>query len=364
MRKVLQVLGRSAGGIARHVARVTESLDGETGLIVDIAGPPDLPVPMPKPLHHVVIPDGPRGHRAPVRALRDLVRSGGYDVVHAHGLRAGIDSGLATRRTGVRRLVTIHNLVRPEIARARTRLYRAAEDLAVRLNDVTFAVSNDIATHLQGRLPRHAERIETLHLGAGPVPEVRSDRASVRERLGVPHDHALIVTASRLAPQKSVDVMLHALTLLSTPSVLAILGTGPLEVELRALCGRLRLDDRVRWVGFRDDIADHLAAADAFCLSSVWEGVPLAAMEAIQLGTPVVATDVGGMSELITDGRSGRLVEAGLPRPLADALREVLTQEDKRAKYVANARADLEANFSTERMLDRLRQAYLGGSHA
>jgi glycosyltransferase involved in cell wall biosynthesis len=182
--------------------------------------------------------------------------------------------------------------------------------------------------------------------------------------LGLSSDQALIVTASRLAPQKAVHVMLHALALLSTPSVLAVLGVGPLEEELRALVAWLRLEDRIRWLGFRDDIADHLAAADVFCLSSVWEGVPLAAMEAIQLGTPVVATAVGGMPELIVDRHSGRLVEPGVPRAIADALHEVLTDDDVRKTYVENARVDLETNFSTERMIARLREVYVGSARA
>jgi glycosyltransferase involved in cell wall biosynthesis len=87
-------------------------------------------------------------------------------------------------------------------------------------------------------------------------------------------------------------------------------------------------------------------------------------MEAVQLGIPVVATAVGGMPELIEDGRSGRLVDPGNPRALADALREVLTNEERRKTYTTNATEDLDKNFSTERMLARLRAAYLGPSDA
>lgn len=364
MTRVLQVLGRSAGGIARHVAGIVESLDGTDHLRIDVAGPPDLPLSMPKQVHDVLIPDGPRGHRRAVGEIRELCRTEPFDLVHAHGLRAGVDAARAVRRRRIPVLVTVHNLVRREIVGRRARIYRIAEDLAVRLSTHTFAVSEDIAAHLSRRIPSAAGKIEVLHLGAGPPPVVTTQRKEVRESLEIRPEEALIVTAARLAPQKSLDVMLHALALLSVPSTLAVLGVGPMEGELRALAARLDLDRRVRWLGFRDDIADHLAAADLFALSSIWEGVPLAAMEAIQLGTPIVATAVGGMPELVTDGRSGRLVEHGVPRSLADAMREVLTDDDLREAYVANARTDLERNFSTERMLDRLRRSYVGAARA
>ena len=365
MTKVLEVLGRSAGGIARHVAQIAESIDGRDGFQIDIAGPPGLPVAMPKPMHEIVIPDGPlRGHRTAISALRALIDQGGYQVVHAHGLRAGIDAARAARGKGVPVYVTIHNLVRPEIAGKKAPMYRLAEDLAVRLSDRTFAVSEDIGEHVRRRTGRAADRVEVMHLGAGQRPEVKRSREEVRASLDMQADQALIVTASRLAPQKAVDIMLHAFAQLRMPCVLAVFGIGPLEDELRALATRLGLQDRIRWLGFSADLADHLAAADAFCLSSIWEGVPLAAMEAVQLETPVVATAVGGMPELIADGHSGRLVEPRNPRALADALREVLTNEDRRKSYVENAAANLEVNFSTDRMIARLREVYSEGARA
>ncbi|MGH2731275.1 MAG: glycosyltransferase family 1 protein, partial [Actinomycetota bacterium] len=86
--RVLQVLGRSEGGIARHVAQVVGGLEGVEGLLFEVAGPTDLPVAMPKPVVPIDIPDGPLwGHRAAVRRVRALLETETYDVVHAHGLR-------------------------------------------------------------------------------------------------------------------------------------------------------------------------------------------------------------------------------------------------------------------------------------
>ena len=360
MTSVLQVLGRSAGGIARHVAQVTESLDGTDGLTVDIASPPDLIVRMPKPVLPLDIPDGPTGGH--VRAIARLVSLlGEYDVVHAHGLRAGIDAGLAARRARTRSLLTVHNLVRAEITgRGKALLYRRAEAAAVWATDRTFAVSQDIARHLALSVPRSERKIEVLYLGIGEPPIVRRSREDVRADLGLDADSALIVTVARLAPQKALTVLFEAMQLCSTEAVVAIVGEGPSRLELEEWLHRHDLRHRIHLLGFREDVADLIAAADIFCLSSIWEGVPLSAQEAILLGVPVVATDVGGMRELISNKVSGRLVPSGDPEALSDAIDELLRDGSLRTRYAEAARSSLHDRFSTDAMLDRLRRAYVG----
>ena len=355
--RVLQVLGRSAGGIARHVAGITAALDRDSGLEIDIAGPPDLPVRMPKPVIPLEIPDGIVGHSQPIRELRDLMKSGEYQVVHAHGLRAGIDAGRAAKKSATV-IVTVHNLVRPEVAgKLKATVQKPAERLVVRLADQILAVSRDIADDLVAWAPKDVKgKIEVMHLGIGTAPRPSHSPDVVRAGLGVESDDALIVTASRLSEQKALHVMLAAVA--RTDATLAILGQGPLESSLKELAGSLGIEERVHFLGFRDDVSSFIAASDVFCLSSVWEGVPLGAMEAVQLGTSVVATDVGGTSELIEDGVSGRLVPPNDPAALAAALTEVLSSPDTRARYVEAARRSLSENFDTNRMLDRLRELY------
>lgn len=359
MTRVLEVLGRSAGGIARHVAQVTEALDGTAGLSVDIAGPVGLPVPMPKELIPVEIPDGPlRGHPRAVRTLSRLMDR--YDVVHAHGLRAGIDAGLAARRTNKRSLLTVHNLVRAEIAGPRAVLYRRAEAAAVWATDRTFAVSQDIARHLQSTVKSRSDRIEVMYLGIGEAPTITRPREDIRDALGLGPSTSLIVAVARLAPQKSLTVLFDATRLLETDVVLAVIGEGPLRSDLERYVRSIGLENRIRFLGFRNDVADHIAAADTFCLSSIWEGVPLSAQEAILVGTPVVGTDVGGMRELISNKVSGRLVPPLDPEALAGALSEVLGDPLRAADYASAALRSLKERFSTGRMLERLMVAYEG----
>jgi glycosyltransferase involved in cell wall biosynthesis len=362
-RRVLQVLGRSAGGIARHVAQVTEALDGN-GLVIDIACPAGLPVAMPKSTFELDIPDGPTGgHIAAIRRLRKIIDQGAYDVVHAHGLRAGIDAGLARKGMKAQSIVTVHNLIHPAIAGPKASVYARAEPLAVRLSDRALAVSAEIASRIARGRPGLENKIEVLYLGIGDSPTVRRSRAEIRSELEVDGGSALIVTAARLAAQKALHVMFEAVAQLPS-TVLALLGEGPLEDELKHVADELGVSDRVRFLGFRTDIADYVAAADVFGLSSVWEGVPLSVHEAIVLGTPVVATRVGGMPELIEDDVSGLLVPPGDPAALAGAINRVAHDPDLAARMAGAAKERTRTMFSTERMLERLRELYVEGPRA
>jgi glycosyltransferase involved in cell wall biosynthesis len=360
-RKVLEVLGRSAGGIAGHVAAVTAGLQGRNGLEIVIAGPPEVASRMPQDIIPVTIPDGVWGQRKASGQLGRVIAEGGYDVVHAHGLRAALDSARAARGTPASPLATIHNLVLPEISGAlRARAYRWGEPVAVRSNDHVFAPSRDIAQHLCAVAPRDASKVEVLHLGVSPPSRPPRGRAEVRAELAVDPDQRLLVTVARLAPQKALDVLLCALARLPATVQLAVIGGGPLYGQLNAFAAEVGVAPRVRFLGYRSEPADYVAAADVFCLTSVWEACSLAAQEAITLGVPVVTTAVGGMPELIEDRVSGRLVARGDAEGFAGAVTELLTTPDDARRMAANAKVHLAEHFSRDRMLERLERAYLG----
>lgn len=356
--KVLEVLGRSAGGIAKHVAQVHRHLAASDGFEVATAGPRGLPEPMPSPFHFVEIPDGPFGHGKAIRELTEIGST--YDLMHGHGLRAGIDAASAARRLSKPSVVTIHNLVRPEIAgRFKAPLYSYAEKLVVRLNERVLCVSEEIAAHLKTRThPRFHDRIEVTYLGVDEPRQVRRTRSQVRSELGLTDDKRLVVTVARLAPQKALQVMFGAIHRISD-ATLVVLGDGPERADLEAMARDL-LGERVRFLGYRADVLEHVAASDVFCLSSVWEGIPLSVMEAIHLEIPVVSTNVGGIPEIITNGISGRLVPPNDPVALADGLRSVLDDPALGRSYARAAKEHVKQHFSTERMLANLEAIYRG----
>jgi glycosyltransferase involved in cell wall biosynthesis len=169
------------------------------------------------------------------------------------------------------------------------------------------------------------------------VPAVavqRVDRMQVRRELDV--DGMLVVgTVANLRATKGWPDLLvaarHVLDEVGNACFVAV-GQGPMEHEIEALHRSLRLGDRFRLMGYRTDAVRLMAGCDLFCLASHHEGLPVAVMEAMALGLPIVATDVGGVGELVVDQIHGRLVPPHQSDALANALIELLTDEDRRAK--------------------------------
>jgi glycosyltransferase involved in cell wall biosynthesis len=265
--------------------------------------------------------------------LRRLVRERNIDVVHIHSpYVAGIARPAlraSRRRVGI--AYTLHN--RADSHRRSTRLLDAR---TIRFDDVDLAVSESVRDSLPVRL---RNRFDVVHHGVdlAPYDAARANRVVAREALGVAPDELLVTTVANLRATKDHVALLNAaaLVLERVPLVrFLIVGQGPLESELRSLHHTLALGDRVQFLGQRDDVPSVLAASDVFALSSRFEGLPVALMEALASGLPVVATNVGGIPEIVTDGREARLVAPERHDLLAAALIEVLTDTQQRAAMV------------------------------
>jgi len=205
-----------------------------------------------------------------------------------------------------------------------TRLSR----LAARLNHVTLACSEAAAraaVELDGTRPA---RVRVAYNGANSMREVGSDEiAAIRSTLGVPPDAAVIAVVSRLRPEKGLDVLLHAVPVvskrLSRPVHVVIAGDGPDEDRLRALA-RQTGHGTVHFVGPQQDVALWFCAGDVVAMPSFREGFGVAAAEAMACARPLVASRVGGLAEIVEDGVTGVLVpprdKESLGRALADVL--------------------------------------------
>jgi glycosyltransferase involved in cell wall biosynthesis len=210
--------------------------------------------------------------------------------------------------------------------RARTLLYRLTDFLAT----TTTTNSERLVDGLVRRRVARPDRLVVIPNGIdfAAIEAGAPHRRRARAELEVDEDDFLWLAMGRLHRQKDYPCLLAAFADLASAQPLArlrIAGEGPLLGELTALADRLGLADRVRFLGVRDDVPRLLAAADALVLASAWEGLPNVVLEAMAAGLPVVATDVGGVAQMVDDDRTGYLVPPRDPEALARAMEKVMS---------------------------------------
>ncbi|MBL8231425.1 MAG: glycosyltransferase [Bryobacterales bacterium] len=269
------------------------------------------------------IPD-PRG----LLRLRSLLRRFRPHVLHCHMVHANLLGRIARLFTAVPVVVsTAHSI--HEGGTWRDLAYRATDWLS----DVTTNVSQrGLHRYFHDGLIKQGRGLWIpngldLHLYRRS-PDVR---AKARMEEGWTEDFVWLAVGNLREP-KDYPTMFRAHARLRQQGVsarLAIAGTGHLEAELRSLALGLGIEHQVRFLGTRGDVPRLLQAADAFVMSSSWEGTPMALLEASAAELPAVATDVGGIGEVIVDGKTGLLVPSGDPSALSDAMRRVLTMNPR-----------------------------------
>jgi glycosyltransferase involved in cell wall biosynthesis len=293
--------------------------------------------------------------RALLRLARLLSRER-LQLVHAHGQDASIVAAAVRAFSGVTLVVTRHVLDEPS-AGWRQRLRARTACAAMRRADAVIAVSRAVARRVAelARIPSGAIEIIPNGVDLERFDRLgRERRAAVLEPLAMDTATPIVLVPAVLREEKGHEVLLEALPelLRAVPSVqVLIVGGGEREQELRA---RARaLGETVRFLGPRDDMPDLLAACDVVVLPSLAEALPTALMEAAAAGRPVVATRVGGVPEIVEDGRTGLLVPPGDPHALAQALASVLADPVRASALGDAARTLARERFGIDRQVQR-----------
>lgn len=379
MTRVLELSAQAAGGVRAHIRQVSQLL-AKDGHQVLLAGPSNVISPAPDAvggacLRTYQIDIGARPSRADLKALRQLKQlAATAQVIHAHGLRAGALAVLAAKRLPAakrpRVVVTLHNL---PVGSAPTRLVgKALHLVVVKGADYVLTVSPDLL-----------EKAKQLGLKAGEIAVVPAPARSLSDCAGTASSETdfgttasldpasgpgagsgpgigsgsgvdagsgcassseasfgaapCLLTIARLAPQKGLDLLLEAATLIKQRGIdftWLVAGDGPLKAQLNQQIATADLP--VKLLGRREDIGALLSQADVVVQTSYWEGQPLTLREAMQAGRAIVATDVGGSAYTLAG--CGQLVEpqAG---PLADAVVAVISDPKRRETLEAASRA-------------------------
>jgi glycosyltransferase involved in cell wall biosynthesis len=350
--KVVMLLGRSTGGIGTHVAELSADLRDHGADVIVVTHPLTAsrfnlgPVRLWWP-----------GSAGWVRALRDvwLLRRLALtsDIVHAHGHQGALLATLATltnhsargRRRMPKLIVSQHNAVLR--GAGRQGLKRLSQRWVVRHADLVTGASSDL---VEESMAFGAARAELAEVPSPRVPELLAQRpadaptrARIRQALisSLAPDQVdlaapLVVTISRIAPQKNLPVLVEAASRLRNTCTWVVLGDGDPELLARLKGQAHALRAPVLFVGARGDADQWLRAAEVFVLPSEWEARALVVQEAMAAGTPVVATDVGGLHDLVAG--TGLLVIPGDPDAIAKATDRVLAEPVLRAELAARGR--------------------------
>jgi glycosyltransferase involved in cell wall biosynthesis len=262
-----------------------------------------------------------------LRGIRAVVRNFRPDVIHTHREKENVLGGLAARLAGRASLRTVHGASEhpPPVWRIDKQAIRWLDRFAERhWQQASVAVSDELGQRL--RTERPGITVEVIHNGID-FDALTALREHHRAR-AVGQRPRRVAFLGRLVPVKRVDLFLKmarkCLDAGSGELIFDVVGEGPLAPELRALADRLGLQERVTFHGFRSDAVALLADVDALVFTSDHEGTPMAALEAIAIGVPVVARVVGGLPEMLSGVAGCRLVEGDEPAAFAAAVCAVL----------------------------------------
>jgi L-malate glycosyltransferase len=288
-----------------------------------------------------------------VAFLVRFLRAHDIHILHTHRYKDTVLGTLAAKLAGVPRIVrTVHGLPEPLSGweRIRFRTYSAVEKVALRsFADRVIAVSEDLARTLEAQGHRRSA-VVPIHNGVD-VSKIRStsDRWEVRRQLGIPAGAIVFGTLGRLSAVKDHRTLLRAAqrVIRRQPNArFLIVGDGPLRDDLFISASELGVSRACVFAGTRDDVYDVLGAMDVFVLSSLHEGIPMALLEAMALGKPVVATGVGGVPEIVTHRENGLLVRRHDDRALAEACLEIAGTPLLASRLGSAARETIAEHFS------------------
>ena len=302
-----------------------------------------------------VIRAGARAYLKERSLIRAALRAGRPDVVHTHGFRPDVIGGSAARSLGIPVVSTVHGFTG---GGWRIELYERLQCRALGSADAVVAVASDTARRLIERgVP--AERIQVIPNGWTGHDTPPLERSEARVALGLPRDATVVGWVGRMSSEKAPLLLVRAVERMTDdhrPLVIFI-GDGPERATCERAVALAGLGDSVRFVGNVQRAARVFRAFDVFCLTSDTEGTPIALLEAMAAGVPIVATAVGGVPDILSD-ESAWLVEPRDADALARAVTEALerrAEADERARVAA---ATLDARFSNQAWLDAYQVLY------
>lgn len=289
-----------------------------------------------------------------------LIKSKGFDMIHAHGTRAASNVMFIAKYLNIPLVYTIHGWSFHKSQSTITRISRTlSEQLITYISDLNIAVSE---SNRQEGMQIGVTKIKLIHNGIDLQKfNPNSSHQDIRKELGIASNHTLIGYFARITEQKDPATMINAFELLckKTKDIsLLMVGNGNLKNTISNMVNEAGLSKQVFLADFRDDVPALLKATDIYCLPSLWEGMPIALIEAMAMEKACVCTAVDGTKELITDGENGITVPVQDPEKLAEAIRSLHRNISLRNKLGKKARETVSNIFSVQQMVKSTEAMY------
>lgn len=309
-----------------------------------------------------------RGDIWPLFRLIRLIRRHRIDIVHTHLVSGNLYGRLAGKIAGVKGIVTtLHHSHKDAMGHFilpfMQALFFQGDIRMGALSDRLITPSDNLKEQLVDGSHINPAKLVTIP-NAINMADTRIDTATVtacRTSLAIASGESVIGMVGRLVSVKNFDIFIKAARLVIDRGMTArflIIGEGPLRTELETMTKTLNVADCFIFTGFRNDVFPLVAMMDLFVLCSASETNPIALMEAMAIGRPVVATDVGGVAELIDHGTDGWLCPANDANALADAICHLLAHPDHALTMGQKARDKIARHYALEPITDRLMTLY------
>jgi glycosyltransferase involved in cell wall biosynthesis len=299
-------------------------------------------------------------HPAGILALARQLRATGFHIVHTHGYFAGTIGRLAAALAGLPVLIHhVHSTYHEYEPR-----HRFVEKSLAHLTDRVICVTSAVRDFVKNGEGIPTGKTAIIHNGVArpdrgmQAAEIRRER----QQLGIGPEEKVVASVGSLTANKGHSVLLRSIAQVTSQvpgTRLIVAGDGPLREELAAEARKLGVAAAVTWAGVRTDVYRLLQLSDLFVLPSLYrEGLSLAVLEAMASNLPVIATNLGGMSEAVRNGKTGLLVSPGEVRELASAMADLLRDEGRSKSMGAEGRGIYEKHFTLQGMMERIEGLY------
>lgn len=353
------------GGGETHVLSLVEHIDKTlyTPIVLSFSDGPMVErlTSMGIPCH--VIPSKRAFDVFAWKKVKQLIINEKIDVIHVHGSRAASNLVWPAKDMKKPLLYTIHGWSFHEDQNPiKKKLRIASEKILTRKSDLNISVSESNQRTGKHFIPDFRSIVieNGIDLQIFSPSNVRH-KDEIRKVMGIPRDSILVTFIARMTKQKDPLSLIRAfhIVLRKYNNIhLLMIGEGELRKQAENLAKELIPSGHVTFDNFRGDVPDILGMSDIYCLPSLWEGLPIGLLEAMSMGKAVIATNVDGSKEIISNGQNGQLVSPGSTNELANAILNLCENSSKRKALAIEARQTIQNNFDVKKMSLKISDRY------